>query len=91
MHKYDVLIRPISTEKTEAMGEEYYAFEVARAANKQQVREAIEAIFEVKVAKVRTMIVRGKNRRWGRHIRRRPSWKKAIVALQPGEHIDLLQ
>ncbi len=64
---------------------------MAREANKQQIRQAVEQIFEVKVTKVRTMVVHGKTRRWGRHIRRLPAWKKAIVKLQAGDHIDLAQ
>jgi large subunit ribosomal protein L23 len=90
MHKYDVLIRPIMTEKTEAMGADNYVFEVARAANKQQVREAIESIFGVKVLRVRTMVNAGKSKRWGRHVRRMSSWKKAIITVRPGDQIDLL-
>lgn len=91
MHKYDVLIRPLNTEKTEAMGDSRYVFQVARESNKMQIREAVESIFEVKVTDVRTMVVRGKTRRWGRHYRTLPAWKKAVVTLRPGDHIDLLK
>lgn len=91
MNRYDVLLRPVTTEKTDIMLEEdnQVVFEVARQANKRQIREAVESIFEVDVLNVRTMIVRGKSRRWGRHVTQKPSWKKAIVTLAPGEAIDL--
>ena len=90
MNKYDVLLRPVTTEKTDLMLEQgnQFAFEVAKQANKRQIREAIEAIFDVDVRSVRTMIVRGKSRRWGRHSTQKPAWKKAIVTLAPGESID---
>ena len=91
MHKYEVLRRPIMTEKTERMGDENkYAFEVHREANKQEIKGAIESIFEVKVVKVYTMVMPGKSRRWGRIIRKTPSWKKAIVTLVDGDTIDVV-
>jgi len=91
MHKYDVLIRPITTEATEAMAERFnrYAFEVAREATKRQVREAVEGIFGVSVTDVHTMVYRGKQRRFGRHVVQKPTWKKAIVTLAPGQTLDL--
>lgn len=90
MNKYDVLLRPVTTEKSDLLLEQgnQFAFEVAKQANKRQIREAIEAIFDVDVRSVRTMIVRGKSRRWGRHSTQKPAWKKAIVTLAPGESID---
>lgn len=91
MHDYDVVIRPILTEKTEVMSDDknQYVFEVARRANKRQVKTAIEKIFEVSVTDVRTMVVPGKSRRWGRIIRRTPAWKKAIVTLAAGDSIEV--
>jgi len=91
MHKYDVLIRPLMTEKTERMGDAFnrYAFEVAREADKRQIREAVESIFGVTVTRVNTMVLRGKQRRFGRHVVQKPTWKKAIVTLADGETIDL--
>lgn len=91
MHKFDVLIRPLMTEATEAMGEKYnrYVFEVAREANKRQIREAVESIFGVSVSGVNTLIVRGKQRRFGRHLVQKPSWKKAIVTVADGQSIDV--
>jgi large subunit ribosomal protein L23 len=93
MHLYEVLLRPIQTEKTDILAEGLgqYVFEVAREANKRQIREAVEAIFEVKVADVRTMTMPGKGRRWGRHTTKTPAWKKAVVTLAPGERLDLFE
>lgn len=92
MHDYDVVIRPIMTEKTDVMADDnnQYVFEVMRKANKRQVKAAIEKIFEVDVVDVRTMVVPGKSRRWGRIIRKTPSWKKAIVTLNAGDTIDVV-
>lgn len=91
MHRYDVLIRPLMTEATEAMGDRFnrYAFEVARDATKPQIREAVESIFNVSVTGVNTMIFRGKQRRFGRRVVQKPSWKKAIVTVAAGQSIDL--
>jgi large subunit ribosomal protein L23 len=65
------------------MEEDKYTFQVAVNANKIQIKNAVEEIFDVKVAKVRTMRMQGKMKRMGVHIGRRPSWKKAIVSLTP--------
>lgn len=91
MHKYDVLRRPIITEKTDLMGEQSnkYVFEVARLANKRQIGAAVEDIFEVRVLQVHTMVMPGKPRRWGRHTTKTARWKKAIVTLADGDRIDL--
>jgi large subunit ribosomal protein L23 len=93
MHRYDVLRRPVVTEKTDVMAEQHnqYVFEVARQANKRQVQDAVEAVFKVHVTDVHTMVVPGKTRRWGRHVARTPRWKKAIVTLVQGDRIDLLK
>jgi len=91
--KYDVLRRPVITEKTDMLAERHnqFVFEVARHANKVQVRHAVEEIFKVKVVDVRTTVMPGKSRRWGRHLSRTPAWKKAIVTLVPGDRIDLFE
>ena len=90
MELYEVLRRPLLTEKTELMSvDNKYAFEVHKRASKTEVREAIESIFEVKVTRVRTMIMPGKTRRWGRKVRHTSSWKKAIVTLQEGDMIEI--
>ncbi len=92
MHCYEVLRFPLITEKnTLLQSQGKYAFEVAREANKQQVREAVEVTFKVKVAKVNMMVVSGKQHRVGRRQVLSPSWKKAIVSLRPGDKIELFE
>jgi large subunit ribosomal protein L23 len=71
--------------------ENQYTFEVARRANKIQIREAVELAFGVEVIKVRTMIVPGKPRRRGRTVGQSKPWKKAIVTLAPGDRIDIFE
>lgn len=91
MHLYEILIRPVVTEKSQlgtTLGA--YTFEVDLRANKQLVKEAVESIFTVNVLDVRLMRVPGKTRRFGRRIVKTPSWKKAIVKLVPGQQIDML-
>lgn len=93
LHPYDVIRRPIITEKSNAMSESavpHYVFEVALAANKIQIRAAVEEAFDVKVAKVNTMIMPIKRGRRGRKTyNRSQAWKKAIVTLQDGHSIKL--
>ena len=92
MHPYEVLRRPVITEKNtslQALGK--YAFEVAGEANKRQIREAVEKAFKVKVTAVNVSIVRGKTRRVGRRQVLTQSWKKAIVTLKPGDKIELFE
>ena len=91
LHLYDVIVRPIVTEETQIMAERgQYVFEVTLDANKRQIKEAVEAIFDKKVLKINTMIMpakrgmRGRNEYW-----RSKQWKKAIVTLVAGETIDL--
>ena len=80
---YDVIIRPIITEQSmEQTDIKKYAFEVARDANKIEIKNAVEAIFGVKVEKVTTLNMQGKEKRTGRYpAGRRASWKKAVVRL----------
>ncbi|MGD8859155.1 MAG: 50S ribosomal protein L23 [Myxococcales bacterium] len=80
----------ILTEKGNRLSEEenQYLFEVDLNANKPQIRDAIETLFNVKVEKVRTLIVRGRMRRMGRGHAKTRNWKKAIVSLAEGESID---
>lgn len=90
---YDVIIRPIITEKAnldKEMRNTYY-FEVPLKVNRQEIREAVERIFDVEVADVRTMIVRGKIKRRGRQVGKRPNWKKALVTLKEGHKIDIFK
>lgn len=89
----DVVKRPLITEKSERGREaaQQYAFEVHSEATKIQVKTAVEKLFGVHVTAVRTAITRGKNKRVGRSIGRRPNWKKAIVTLKQGETIALFE
>lgn len=81
---YDIVIKPIITEKSmEDMAEGKYTFEVDKRANKTEVKKAVEHLFGVEVDKVSTMNVRGKEKRMGRFVGRRKDWKKAIVKLTP--------
>ena len=85
-----VIVRPVVTEKTTDMGESHkYVFEVATAANKNEIKQAVERFFGVKVVDVRTMNVKGKPKRLGRYEGMRPGWKKAIVTVGDGDKIDL--
>ena len=79
----DVIIRPVITEHSyDAMENNVYTFEVAKDANKIEIAKACEEIFGVKVAKVNTLNMQGKEKRMGaRPAGRRPSWKKAMVTL----------
>jgi large subunit ribosomal protein L23 len=88
----DILLRPLITEKsTQMMQENKYTFKVALAANKIQIRQAVEEIFKVKVLAVNTMRVMGKIKKMGRHSGRRPDYKKAIVKLAPGQTIGFFE
>ena len=80
---YDIIIRPIITERSmEATSTKKYVFEVAPTAGKIEIKNAVEQIFGVKVAKVNTLNMYGKEKRTGRFpAGRRPSWKKAMVTL----------
>ncbi|WP_026486969.1 50S ribosomal protein L23 [Caldanaerobius polysaccharolyticus] len=81
---YDIIIRPIITEKSmKLMEEKKYTFEVAKDANKIEIKKAVEQLFGVKVDKVYTMNIKGKKKRVGRFEGKTPDWKKAIVKLKP--------
>jgi len=89
---YDVIVRPVVTEKSSRLMEQSkYTFEVLPAANKIEIRKAVESIFKVKVLKVSTIKVRSKPKRMGVHVGRSRSWKKAIVSLAPGERIEFFE
>lgn len=89
---HDVLIRPLLTERSNDLQEganPAYCFEVAKSANKIEIKQAVEKIFKVEVKKVRVMNYYGKRKRLGRHEGRRSSWKKAIVYLvDSGQRIE---
>jgi large subunit ribosomal protein L23 len=91
LHLYDVLLRPVITEQSQQMMElNQYAFEVALNANKQQIKEAVQTIFDVRVVKINTMIMPAKRGTRGRHeYWRTKEWKKAIVTLAQGDTIEL--
>lgn len=92
MDPHQIIIRPLITEKnTNLMAYNKYSFEVDREANKPQIRQAVEQIFNVRVAKVHTMNVRGKFKRRGRDTGYTKAWKKAIVTLQPGDRIEIFE
>ncbi len=101
-----IIKRPLLTEKSArlretgggasapAEGESYaqqVVFEVARDANKIEIRAAVEKLFKVGVTDVRTLVVRGKAKRIGRFSGRRPAWKKAFVTLKAGDNIEFFE
>jgi large subunit ribosomal protein L23 len=90
MNPYDIIKRPLITEKTSIQKEDYnqISFEVDRKANRVEIRRAIENIFKVNVDTVKTMQVKGKTKQRGRIVGKRRNWKKAVVKLMPGERID---
>jgi len=91
---YTILDRPLITERATILSEAeegpQYVFKVKRDANKIEIRNAVESIFKVKVAKVNTVLVKGKLRRQGRFTGHQPNWKKAFVTLQQGQKIEVL-
>lgn len=101
-----VIKRPILTEKGTALKETggrpdgdtdaeslrpQFLFEIASNANKLDVRRAVEKLWNVNVVKVRTAVVRGKERRVGKYMGKRSNWKKAVVTLAPGQTIDFFE
>lgn len=94
LHLYEVLRRPIVTEKSNEVIDELgkYTFEVAMNANKPQIKEAVEIIFDVEVERVNTMVMPAKRGQRGRkQYVRAKAWKKAVVTLKPGNSIDLFK
>lgn len=101
-----IIKRPLMTEKSQrlretgggaaaaAEGESYsqkLVFEVARDANKIEIRSAIQSLFKVTVTDVHTLVIRGKTKRVGRFEGQRPAWKKAIVTLKAGDNIEFFE
>ena len=84
---YEVIRRPLITEKTTALKETQRSlcFEVHKDASKPEIKKAVESLFGVKVQDVRVANMHGKVKRQGRHVGRRPDWKKAYVVLKAGE------
>lgn len=94
MDVYEILKRPITTEKSNVQAEYYgqYTFQVDRRANKLQVKEAVEKIFDVNVISVNIMNMPAKRGRFGRRrVVRKPAWKKAVVKLAPGQRIQFFE
>jgi large subunit ribosomal protein L23 len=95
MNIYQILKRPIDTEKTRyqaGLYEPQYSFEVDWRANKQQIKVAVERIFDVDVVNVRTMNVKPKLGRYGRRVVvRKSAWKKAIVTIAEGQRLDIFE
>ncbi len=90
---YEVIRRPVISEKSTALTEVAgkFVFEVAFGANKHEIRDAVEKLFNVNVREVRTMIMHGKVKRRGATETKRSNWKKAIVTLKEGQKIDFFQ
>ena len=93
MDIYQVIKEPHITEKANIQKGEVnqVSFKVHRQANKIEIRRAVEVLFKTKVLDVRTMNMAGKSRRMGKHVGRKPHWKKAIVQLAPGENIEFFE
>lgn len=92
MHLYEVLRRPLITEKNTFLQEQNkYVFEVHGRSNKSQVKQAVEKAFKVKVLSVNMITVPGKTKRYGRHEVQASPWKKAIVTLEAGNKIELFE
>ena len=92
IHHYQVLVRPLITEKATILaGDGKYAFAVDKRANKQQIRDAVQVAFNVRVKKVNTLNVHGKRRQFGRRMSKAPDWKKAIVTLVEGDTIEFFE
>lgn len=90
---YDILRRPLVTEKSfaEQSATNTYLFEVHLKASKDDVRRAVEKLYDVAVADVRTLVVRGKAKRFGRLLGKRPNWKKAYIQLKPGQSLPVFE
>jgi large subunit ribosomal protein L23 len=92
MHLYEVLRRPLITEKSTALqAQNKYVFETADGANKPMIKQAVEKAFKVTVTGVNVVTMRGKTRRVGRRQIQTNPWKKAIVTLKPGDKIEFFE
>jgi large subunit ribosomal protein L23 len=86
---HDIILSPVVTEKAAYCQEDNtYVFKVGMASNKLEIKDAVERFFGVRVSKVRTLVVRGKVKRFGRHYGRRSDWKKAYVTLADGHTLS---
>ncbi len=93
MDVYKVIKKPHITEKASIKKDlnNQVTFEVHKKANKIEIRNAVETLLKAKVVDVRTMNIEGKKRRVGKHMGKRPDWKKAVVTLAPGENIEFFE
>lgn len=89
-HLYQVLLAPRMTEKSVMLGESsnQYVFKVAKTATKQDIKRAVEALFEVKVDQVKTVNMKGKQKNFSRRTGKRNDWKKAYIRLAEGQSLD---
>jgi large subunit ribosomal protein L23 len=90
---HDIILRPLETEKSARAQyvENTYVFQVGTKANKIQIKRAVESLFKVDVVDVRTVVVRGHAKRFGRHSGRLSNWKKAYVKLADGQSLDVYE
>jgi large subunit ribosomal protein L23 len=90
---HQIIRRPLVTEKSNIGREEQnvVTFAVNPQANKPEIKNAVETLFDVEVLEVRTMRMQGKKRRLGAHMGRKPAWKKAIVRLAEGQTIEFFE
>ena len=93
MNEYDIVVRPIITEKSSLLKESgnQYVFEVQRDANKIEIKKAVEKLFKVKVVSVQISNIEGKKKKVGRFAGKKPDWKKAIVKLNPKDKITIFE
>ena len=92
LHPFEIIRRPVVTEKSTMLQDlNRYTFEVAPSATKHQIKEAVQEAFNVSVASVNTMTVRGKRKRFGPRLSKPRSWKKAVVQLAPGSVITIFE
>src|SRR3989304_3681128 len=90
---HQIIHRPIITEKGTELKDQVnqYLFEVARDANKIEIKRAVESLFRVKVLQVRTLSMKGKKKNVGRSVGRTPEWKKAVATLKEGDSIEFFE
>lgn len=90
---YKIIVKPLITEKSTGLQSDHnkYTFKTNLRANKHEIKTAVEELFKVKVTNIRTCIYYGKKVRVGRHHGWKSKWKKAIVTVKEGEHIELFE
>lgn len=92
LHYHDVLRRPIITERSTMLNEQgRYTFEVAREANKAQIKDAVQRIFKVDVTAINVIHMPSKSKRIGRRVVQTQAWKKAVVTVKPGQRIEMFE